>query len=126
MALIRDRDTRLELTVCKALRRRGWRFSRNVAALPGKPDVVFRSEKKIVFLHGCFWHWHGCTRCRMPASNRAYWLKKVHGNRARDRRTARALRAMGWSVITVWECQSRDLDRLAARLERLLVKQVAR
>lgn len=123
MALIRDRDTRLELTIGKLLRARGWHFNRNVAALPGKPDLVFRGEKKIVFLHGCFWHWHECTKCRMPSSNRAYWLSKLEGNRARDRRTARALRAMGWSVMTAWECQSRDPDRLVARIEKFLKRQ---
>jgi DNA mismatch endonuclease (patch repair protein) len=120
MALIRDRNSRFEMVVCQLLRQRGYRFKRNVAHLPGKPDLVFVRERKIVFLHGCFWHWHGCHKCRMPASNVSYWRQKLDGNRARDARSEHALRAAGWSVMTIWECQYWHSEKLASRVARFL------
>jgi DNA mismatch endonuclease, patch repair protein len=85
------------------------------------PDLVFPRLGKIIDVRGCFWHMHGrCGRCRLPATRRAYWLAKLRRNAARDRASARALRREGWRVLVVWECQLRDPDRVAGRIERFL------
>jgi DNA mismatch endonuclease (patch repair protein) len=81
----------------------------------GEPDLVFPRLKKIIFVHGCFWHMHTCGRCRIPQSRRHYWLDKLKRNAQRDQRTRLKLRRMGWTVLTIWECETRK-DRLTARL----------
>jgi DNA mismatch endonuclease (patch repair protein) len=86
--------------------------------LPGKPDFIFAEKRKIIFVHGCFWHQHSCRRgARVPSSNRAYWKRKLEGNRLRDRLTTLVLRREGWDVLVIWECWTRE-----ARLEWLLQK----
>lgn len=106
MARIRGRDTISELRVREFLRSAQVRFSTHVKGLPGTPDIVVRSARVVIFVHGCFWHQHGCRR-RRPKINREFWDKKFARNVARDRRAARDLRAKGWRVFVVWECQSR-------------------
>lgn len=105
------------------LHRKGFRFRLHSKDLPGKPDLVFPSLKVCVLVHGCFWH--GCTKCidgtRKVKSSVAYWTEKIAGNRARDAAHHRALGALGWTVITVWECELRHrskLERIVARLSR--------
>lgn len=95
----------------------GRRYRLHGAALPGRPDLVFPALGKAVFVHGCFWHGHTCPRgARQPVNNAAYWRAKIASNVARDRRTLRQLRTAGWSVLVVWECQTRNGDALARRL----------
>jgi DNA mismatch endonuclease (patch repair protein) len=102
MRLVKSKDTKLEQVLHKGLRDKGYKFKKNVARLPGKPDLVFTSEKVAVFINSCFWH--GCKQhCRMPATNRAYWNKKIAGNKKRDLLVAAKLRTGGWRVISVWE-----------------------
>jgi DNA mismatch endonuclease (patch repair protein) len=106
MAAIRGTDTAPELLVRSLLHRQGLRFRLHVRGLPGRPDIVLPRHRTVVLVHGCFWHRHlGCPRSSLPATNRAWWVAKLRRNRARDRRTLAALRAHGWRVIVVWECQ---------------------
>lgn len=125
MARVRSRDTRPELRVKALLSEAGVVFARDVADLSGRPDFVVTPTKRrqpplAVFVHGCWWHGHSCPRgARVPKTNRPYWLAKVARNRRRDRRVARELRALGYSVWVVWECRLREGSlpaRLAGRL----------
>jgi DNA mismatch endonuclease (patch repair protein) len=115
MANIRSRDTAPELMVRSYLHSRGLRYRLHGRALPGKPDLVFSSRNVCVFVHGCFWH--GCPKCvdgtRSVKSNASFWTGKVAGNRARDGRNVAALEAAGWTVLTIWECEVVDSDKLA-------------
>lgn len=104
MSRVVSRGTKPEIAVCASFRQAGFRFSTGGDDLPGRPDFVFRGIKLAVFVNGCFWHWHGCRRCRMPKTNRAYWKQKVEHNLARDRKARRNLTALGWHYATIWEC----------------------
>ena len=89
--------------------------------LPGQPDLVFNRLKKIIFVHGCFWHRHaGCSLARLPKSRLEFWWPKLDGNKRRDRRNARALAIAGWKVLTIWECQIGDKERVQTTVRRFL------
>ena len=122
MGRIRSRDTAPELAVRSYLHAKGLRFRLHRRDLPGKPDLVFAGRHAVLFVHGCFWH--GCPRCvdgtRRVKSNVPYWSAKVEGNRARDKRNIAALRQMGWSVFTVWECEIKHEPRLARLAKRII------
>jgi DNA mismatch endonuclease (patch repair protein) len=121
MSSIRGRNTAPELVVRHFLHSRGLRYRIHVTALPGKPDIVLRRLRTVVFVHGCFWHQHpGCRFAVLPKSNRAFWNAKLAGNQRRDRLTAARLRRAGWRVLTIWECALTD-----AGLERLYRKIMA-
>ena len=121
MASVRSRDTKPELLVRSLLHRLGFRFRVNVTGLPGRPDIVLRRHQTTIFVHGCFWHRHkGCAKTTFPASNMKYWQDKFDSNIARDIRTAKHLRRLGWKVIVVWECELTNVGRLTRRLVRLL------
>lgn len=120
MRRVRRVNTSPELIVRKLVHRLGYRFSVHKKGLPGTPDLVFVSCKKAIFVHGCFWHRHRCKRATMPKSNRKFWKSKFDVNIARDRRQRRDLRASGWSVMIVWECQTGDLQLLNSRLKKFL------
>ena len=121
MSRIRKTDTGPEMSVRKALHAMGYRFRLYGSDIPGRPDIVFRSQRKLIFVHGCFWHQHkGCRLCRQPKSNRGYWIPKLEGNRTRDKRIRRELRASEWSSLTVWECQIKDTVSLRHRLHSYL------
>jgi DNA mismatch endonuclease (patch repair protein) len=97
------------------------RYRLHGAHLPGKPDLVFGALRKVIFVHGCFWHGHECKRgARKPKDNSAYWRAKIGRNRVRDGATVVALEAEGWSVLTVWECETRAPEALAAQLSAFL------
>ncbi len=104
MARIRSRDTKPEMYVRKAVWRAGFRYRLHSRTLPGKPDLALTQYKVAVFVHGCFWHQHGCAKTSRPSSNREFWDRKLDGNVARDARNRAALQALGWTVLTVWEC----------------------
>lgn len=104
MARIRSRDTKPEMYVRKAVWRAGFRYRLHSRMLPGRPDLVFSQYKTAVFVHGCFWHQHGCAKTSRPSSNREFWNRKLDGNVARDARNRDALQALGWMVLTIWEC----------------------
>lgn len=121
MSRIRGRDTTPEMRVRSLIHRMGFRFRLHRRDLPGKPDIVLSSRRVVVFVHGCFWHQHSCRFGRVrPSTNSEFWAAKLDGNVERDRRAVRALRRTGWRVVTVWECELRDVDRLSSRLRRLL------
>lgn len=105
------------------MRRLRCRFRGNVAAIPGKPDIVIVGQRKVVFVHGCFWHGHkGCPRASRPQTNRTFWERKISGNMKRDARLMRKLRKDGWRVLVVWQCQTKDLARLEGRLSRFVAR----
>ena len=105
MSRIRSRDTRPELYVRRAVWAEGFRYRLHVRAMPGVPDLVLPKYRIVIFVHGCFWHQHGCRKTRRPASNREYWDWKLDGNVARDALNRSRLEGMGWAVATVWECR---------------------
>lgn len=113
MSLIRSKDTRPEMAVRRLVHGMGYRYRLHRRDLPGHPDLVFPSRKKVIFVNGCFWHQHkGCKVARKPKSNKEYWLPKLRATKERDARNQRRLKAAGWNVMIVWECQIRDLKRL--------------
>jgi DNA mismatch endonuclease (patch repair protein) len=120
MARIRGTNTKPEVFVRSALHRAGFRFRIHSRALPGRPDIVLPKHRTVVFVHGCFWHRHGCTLSSEPATRRAFWREKFARNVERDRRTAAALRRAGWRVLTVWECALRGNARREASIARLV------
>lgn len=106
MSLIRGKGTKPEKIVRRILRKYGYKCRMNVADLPGKPDFVLPRDRKVIFVHGCFWHRHpNCSLARMPKSKLQFWLPKLTENRRRDLRNVRRLRRAGWRVKLVWECQ---------------------
>jgi DNA mismatch endonuclease (patch repair protein) len=107
MAAIRGKDTKPEMLVRSWLHRNGFRFRLHRKDLPGKPDIVLAKYRTVIFVHGCFWHRHGCSNSVLPATRRDFWLQKLSANVSRDRRNQRALKRQGWSVITLWECSLR-------------------
>lgn len=94
-----------EMKVRRAVHRAGFRYRLHRADLPGKPDLIFPRFRLAVFVHGCFWHWHGCKRSRMPEANNAYWTRKIARNVERDKRNLAALGEQGWESRVIWECE---------------------
>jgi DNA mismatch endonuclease, patch repair protein len=123
MALVRGRDTKPEMQVRSLLHVAGYRFRLRKPRLPGKPDLIFSSRRKVVFVHGCFWHRHPdatCKLARVPKSRLDFWLPKLESNRQRDERTRNELRRAGWDVEIVWECQLRNPEAVQRKLRRFL------
>jgi DNA mismatch endonuclease (patch repair protein) len=120
MARVRGSDTKPELLVRRLAHRLGYRYRLHVADLPGRPDLVFRSRRKVIFVHGCFWHQHDCRRGTRPKDNQEFWSTKLNRNRARDAAVTRSLITSGWQVLVVWECQTHDETKLAKRLDQFL------
>jgi DNA mismatch endonuclease (patch repair protein) len=123
MRAVRGADTKPEMIVRRLVHALGYRYRLHVRALPGAPDLVFPSRKKVIFVHGCFWHRHRCEAGRsMPASKVEYWQAKFAANERRDRRHRRQLQTLGWRVLVLWECQiaPRKLERLKQKIERFL------
>ena len=116
MAAVPQRDSKPELIVRRTLHWLGYRFRLHQKELPGTPDIVLPRHSKVIFVHGCFWHRHGCRRTTTPQSNTDFWIKKFEANRKRDRRVRTSLRSMGWSVLVVWECQTLRESWLTERL----------
>ena len=120
MRAVKSRDTKPEMIVRRLVHRLGYRYRLHLPNLPGKPDLAFPGRRKIVFMHGCFWHGHDCARgARVPKDNRDYWTAKIARNRARDAKDRDRLRDMGWTIFTVWECETKD-PSLASRLQAFL------
>jgi len=115
MSLVRDRDTKPEMRVRRIAHALGYRYRLHRRDLPGCPDLVFTPRRKVIFVHGCFWHRHSdpsCKLSRLPKSKLDFWLPKLEGNRTRDRRNNAKLRDMGWTVLEIWECQTSNLEEL--------------
>ncbi len=120
MSRVKGKDTSPERVVRSFVHRLGYRFRLHARDLPGKPDIVLPRHRKIVFVHGCFWHGHKrCPRSGRPATNKAFWKKKLDGNMERDERDQRRLRRMGFRVLVVWECQVKS-GRFEGRVTQFL------
>ncbi len=104
MASVGQKNTGAELVLRKALHKIGLRYKLHDRSLPGSPDLVFPRFHAVVFVHGCYWHPHGCYRSTTPKTQREFWIDKFHANRLRDERNVSSLRELGWRVLTVWEC----------------------
>lgn len=121
MRAVKSKDTTPELFVRRLLHTKGYRYRLHCKDLPGNPDLVFPGRRKAVFVHGCFWHGHNCKRGRRPPkSNSAYWQAKIARNQERDKQTQSRLRTLGWRVMVVWECETRDAVTLVDKLIRFL------
>lgn len=118
MSHIRSTNSKPEEIVRKYLFSKGLRYRKNVKTLPGKPDIVLKKYKTVIFVNGCFWHKHDCGRFVMPSSNVEYWSKKIDGNIERDRNNTEQLMDMGWNVLVIWECQLKKKVR-ESELEKL-------
>jgi DNA mismatch endonuclease (patch repair protein) len=122
MRQVKSLDTTPERTVRSMLHKLGFRYRLHRKDLPGKPDLVFPSRRKIVFVHGCFWHGHTCKRgARVPHTHREYWERKIAANSRRDAENLAQLEMAGWQPMVVWECELRDLPALQAKLTDFLM-----
>jgi DNA mismatch endonuclease (patch repair protein) len=120
MSRISGKNTKPELIVRSLLHKLRYRFRLHRIDLPGKPDITLPKYKKVIFVHGCFWHGHkGCKKSRRPTTNEKFWNKKLTGNMQRDKRYYRNLREMGWQILIVWECETKNTEKLLHKLERL-------
>ena len=121
MAQIRSQNTSPELILRKLIHALGYRFRLHRNDLPGKPDLVFPSRKKVIFVHGCFWHQHTeCREGRVPGSRREYWGPKLRRNRERDALAQSSLKLQGWRYLVVWECELKDVATVVKRVKRFL------
>jgi DNA mismatch endonuclease (patch repair protein) len=121
MRAVKSRNTKPELFVRKLAHSLGFRFRLYGKNLPGSPDLVFAGRRKVIFVHGCFWHGHSCARgARIPKTNRDYWLAKIARNVARDKAAARKLRKLGWKVLILWECKLKDSEKLRTTIMKFL------
>lgn len=119
MSHIRSKNSKPEELVRKYLFAHGFRYRKNVAKLPGKPDIVLPKYRTVIFVNGCFWHKHDCPRFVWPTSNTEYWTKKILGNVERDQTNRKQLAESGWNILTVWECELKK-DRAESTLETLV------
>jgi DNA mismatch endonuclease (patch repair protein) len=127
MRAVRSKSTGPELLLRKLLSKMGYRYRLHTKSLPGKPDIVFSSRRKTIFVHGCFWHRHpGCPKARLPKSNLTYWEPKLRGNVERDRLARRALRKMKWDVLIVWQCRLKNAKLVEKQLRKFLGSPSAR
>lgn len=123
MKAVTSADTRLEIMVRRYIHRMGYRYRLNRKELPGTPDLVFSARRKVIFVHGCFWHQHSCRQGnRLPKSRQRYWLPKLRRNVERDAEDQRNLQELGWKVLVVWECETkkRGLEALGRKIKSFL------
>jgi DNA mismatch endonuclease (patch repair protein) len=120
MRSVGQKDTKPELIVRRLLHRCGYRYRLHARELPGRPDLVFPSRRKVIFVHGCFWHGHGCGKGRLPKSKLDYWSPKIAANKTRDERIVNELKAAGWACLDVWQCEIRQLDETLSRITQFL------
>lgn len=121
MAAVHSKNTRPEIVVRKIVHRLGYRYRLHSGKLPGHPDLVFPGRRKVVFVHGCFWHRHpGCRYASSPKTRVDFWQSKFVANVVRDERTRLELESLGWKVLTVWQCELKQPESLAGRLDEFL------
>jgi len=117
MSRVHGKDTKTEMLVRRLLYRLGYRYRLQGRDLPGNPDIVFRSKKKVIFIHGCFWHGHDCrSGKKRPKSNEEYWLPKLAKTKARDAQNQEKLLELGWNFLILWECQLKNKDALIEKI----------
>jgi DNA mismatch endonuclease, patch repair protein len=123
MRAVKGQNTTPELVVRRLVFASGYRYRLHRKDLPGKPDLVFPGLRKIIFVHGCFWHGHTCARgARIPQNNRQYWIQKIERNVIRDRKNRAALKKLGWEVHIIWECDLKEVAKLQTSIGRFLKK----
>lgn len=121
MSSIRGKNSTSEILVRRLVYSLGYRYRLHFKGLPGRPDLVFPGQRKVIFVHGCFWHRHQCKKGQsLPAKNREFWQKKLSDNVERDRRNYEALHQIGWQTLVVWECEIKNVKRLREQLIRYL------
>lgn len=121
MALVKGKDTKPEMVVRRLVHRMGYRYRLHSRDLPGQPDLTLRSRRKVIFVHGCFWHRHpGCKATRTPKSRVEFWESKFRDNVRRDAAVREALEKTGWQVLVIWECELRDIPQLENQLRDFL------
>ncbi|SRR5579883_3370942 len=121
MAAVKSKNTAPEMQVRKMVHAMGYRYRLHDPRLPGKPDLVFSSLRKVLFVHGCFWHSHnGCKRATIPKTHAAFWKPKLLGNAARDQCNRSQLKTMGWRVLTIWQCELKNTRKLAEKIDAFL------
>lgn len=120
MQSVGSKNTGPELAARRLLHAKGYRFRLHRRDLPGSPDIVLPGRKKVIFVHGCFWHWHGCAKGQLPKSRPEYWGEKLAANKARDRTRMVELEALGWRALVVWQCEVGDQEALTAKLRAFL------
>lgn len=121
MRAIKGANTGPEMRVRRLTHGMGYRYRLHGRGLPGRPDLVFGSRRKVIFVHGCFWHQHDCAKGnRTPKTNRAYWAYKLRRNMERDGENQAQLRELGWQVLVIWECETKDLEALEERIRKFL------
>lgn len=116
MGRVRGKDTKPEMIVRRLAHRLGYRFRLHGRDLPGSPDLVFPGRKKVIFIHGCYWHRHDCKKATTPKTNTNFWQKKFDDNVMRDNKNLNDLTETGWGTLVVWQCEAEKLDGLAERL----------
>jgi len=121
MRRVRSTNTEPEMKVRRITHSIGFRYRLHGKNLPGKPDLVFPSLQKVIFVHGCFWHGHNCEAARLPASNVEYWRNKQSSNIARDRRILREIRRAGWKTLVIWECELHNAEGTRNKIRAFLV-----
>jgi DNA mismatch endonuclease (patch repair protein) len=122
MSFIKSKNTKPEILIRSLLFSKGYRFKIHDKKLPGKPDIVMPKLKTVVNIHGCYWHYHGCSRSNVPKTKTKYWLEKLENNKRRDSQNKRKLTKLGWKVIDVWECtlKRRNIDKTFDKLQRMI------
>ena len=119
MSRVRSKNTKPEIKIRSMLHAKGFRFRKNVKNLPGVPDIVLPKYKSIIFVHGCFWHQHkGCVKSHIPKSNVEFWTEKLGKNVVRDKKHNKELKQAGWRILTIWECEMKDLNKLERKLKK--------
>jgi DNA mismatch endonuclease (patch repair protein) len=116
MSKVGSKHTAPEMIVRRLVHAAGYRYRLHAKALPGKPDLVFPARRKAIFVNGCFWHGHGCKIGRLPKSRPEFWVPKIARNKERDADKATALEKLGWQIITIWQCETKDSELLRQRL----------
>ncbi len=121
MSSIKNKDTRPELAVRSLLHRMGHRFRLHQKDLPGKPDIILKKHKTVVFVHGCYWHRHNCKRGQsMPSSNKEFWQRKFRGTIERDKKVQEQLKKLDWNVGVIWQCELKTQSDTVKKLENIL------
>lgn len=120
MRQVHNKNTRPELLVRRLIHASGYRFRIHRKDLPGSPDIVFPGRHCVIFVNGCFWHGHACKRARLPETHREYWQNKIQKTLERDRKHREDLATLGWSVLTIWECQLKDMEDVKQRIRAFL------
>lgn len=124
MRRVKSKDTAPEMLVRRLVYSLGYRYRLHRKDLPGKPDLAFIAKKKAIFVHGCFWHAHGCKRSKLPETRKEYWAAKIDRNQKRDEKNRELLTKLGWMVLSLWECELKDRNQLEKNIKQFLEESI--